>query len=258
MSLVQPRLSVQPIIFEAVRLSWRRRTEVLGYGAVPALVYALAVPFAGATSGGLVASFVQAAAFVVFAVRWHRAILLDASSNESFILPRWGWRETRFLALAFGIYLVAFLPIVIAFLPLIPLAGLFPGLWEDERGSFIVAGALIPVGAYVVARCSLALPAAAIDARISLAGAWQWSNGNGWRLALLVVVLPYLLWALFEFFAGQSWLAGGGGDINFNAVVSSAGQAAIALGVFSIEVALLSLSYRALEPSMGACRPTSR
>ena len=256
--MVQPGLPVQPIIYEAFRIAWERRTEVLRYGAVPALAYALAVPFADAPSGGLAASFVQAAAFVVFAVRWHRAILLDTHPNESSILPRWGWRETRFLALGFGIYFIAFLSVVIAFLPLIPLAGLFPGLWEGEHGSFIMAGALIPAGAYVVARCSLALPAIAIDSRISVAAAWQWSSGNGWRLVLLAVGLPYLLWALIELLPAQWWLADSGEGITFAAIFSSVGQSVIAFGVFSVEVALLSLSYRALEPSRRACRPTSR
>jgi hypothetical protein len=256
MSLAQPRLPIQPTICEGVWLSWQRRTEVLRYAAFPALAYALAVPFADAPSGRLVASFVQAAAFVVFAVRWHRAILLDTSPDE--LIPRWGWRETRFLALGFGIYLIAFLPILVAFLPLIPLAGLFPGLWEGERGSLLVAGFLIPLGAYVVARCSLALPAVAIDARISLAAAWQWSNGNGWRLALLVVGIPYLLWALIEFLPGLWWLADGGEGITPGAIASGIGESGIVFAVSAIEVALLSLSYRTLESSSPACRPTSR
>ena len=45
-------------------------------------------------------------------------------------------------------------------------------------------------GGYVVSRLSIVLPAAAIDHKDYFQSAWDISLGNGWRLFVLVCLLP--------------------------------------------------------------------
>jgi len=93
----------------------------------------------------------------------------------------------------------------------------------------------VPVS-YFVSRWSLVLPAAAIGKReVSLKWSWQLSAGNGWRLTVLVGILPMLFSAIQSLFP------------NYDSFVYTYLTTLIWLVIGSVQVGLLSLSFAYLE-----------
>lgn len=46
---------------------------------------------------------------------------------------------------------------------------------------------------WVIARVSMVLPAIAVDRKLDVVDSWRRSRGNGWKLAIIVGVLPWVL-----------------------------------------------------------------
>ncbi|HEX7968871.1 MAG TPA: hypothetical protein VF502_11685, partial [Stellaceae bacterium] len=106
------------------------------------------------------------AGFAAFAVKWHRAVLVNETVSGSDAL-RIGRRELRFLGYAILILVIVggvlFVAGMLAFLPVAMLLGnarggalAIAGFYLSEALIYVVLGA-------VVARLALALPAAALD-----------------------------------------------------------------------------------------------
>lgn len=135
---------------------------------------------------GLIISF---PIFVVFVVLCHRLVLLDAGGRGFRSFPTWSWRETRFALLAFGLALVC----VIVMVAMAAVLSMLP-LWNGERPLDHWPKYLAALPAYYVfARTSLVLPATAVDRRVNFAWAWRQTDGNGWRLVVVVGALPFFL-----------------------------------------------------------------
>lgn len=235
--------------------SYDRKIDIGGsvraaYGAVtenaPLAVELAWLPFAilvvaevialGLGGGGLLgralAGLVRAGGFLVFgtvfAVRWHRYMLLGESMSAGLFPPGWG----SFLLAGIKIGLAIFLPTFVLALILPPIGAL--------------AGIALALAS---ARLSLIFPAAAVEQPISLREAWDLIAGNYWRLfacILLCVIpfgivhaiigaigggLPWVLWFLFEV---------------IGLAVTFAGLAVVA--------SLLSDIYRGLAPATPAQR----
>jgi hypothetical protein len=93
-------------------------------------------------------------------------------------------------------------------------------------------------GAWLVARLSPLLPAIALEQRWRLRDAWELSAGNGWRLAIVVIALPYGFTLLGNLLARDG------------ASTFESAALALALAILtSLEIIALSLSYRELERS---------
>jgi hypothetical protein len=186
----------------------------------------------GGLLGRALAGLVQAGGFLVFgtvfAVRWHRYMLLGESASAGLFPPGWG----SFLLAGIKIGLAIFLPTFILTLILPPIGAL--------------AGIALGLAS---ARVSLIFPAAAVEQPISLRDAWDLIAGNYWRLfacLLLCVIpfgiahaiigaigggLPWVLWFVFEV---------------IGLTVTFAGMAVVA--------SLLSDIYRGLAPATPAQR----
>ncbi len=93
-------------------------------------------------------------------------------------------------------------------------------------------------GSYLAARLSLLLPAIALERVWSPRAAWEMSRGNGWRLAVVVIALPYLFSAVVDRLTRD-------GASAFEVIALSVAAALLT----SLEIVTLSLSYRELEPS---------
>ena len=99
---------------------------------------------------------------------------------------------------------------------------------------WVVASCFIPA-LYVMARLSLVLPGTALDGKPTLNWAWQLSCGNGWRLVLLVGLLPWLFTQVAVIL------------LRHNATLVEVVLIAVLVHVLLIvEVAALSLSYKEL------------
>jgi len=100
-----------------------------------------------------------------------------------------------------------------------------------------IAGLAKLLAYWFVARVSLMLPAIAIDRKPDLSAAWRASRRNGWRLAIVVGLLPWCLQILVDLLYRD-----GASTIEFALLV--------VLGTLTIvfEVVALSLSYWELTP----------
>jgi hypothetical protein len=118
------------------------------------------------------------------AVAWHRMILLDEPIAGR---PRFGRTELRFLGIALALSFMMAAP----FLPAAFAAG--ADAPQATVGGLVMLGAIAATTAAVlIARCYLALPAAAIGSPIGLAASWRRTRGNGWRIfwGVIACALP--------------------------------------------------------------------
>ena len=102
-----------------------------------------------------------------------------------------------------------------------------------DFGAIVVQAPVI----YLLARWSTLLPAIALGHKWSPATAWRQTRGNGWRLVLVVFLLPWAFSAAVEWanaFTGSRMLVG---------LLAIARSVFLALGIIA-----LSLSYRELPP----------
>lgn len=171
--------------------------------------------------------------FVWFAVTCHRLVLLDAASVASSFVPRWSWRETRFLFWLVGawlIFMAVFLVAATVTMNLVPWGRRQPGIWTE----WVEPLARVPAY-YVFARMSLVFPATALDRTVDLKWAWRLTKGHGWRLFIVVAILPWIISELVAL------LYRGDATAVETVVLTFLGTA-----LFAVEIAALSLSYREL------------
>ncbi len=132
-------------------------------------------------------------AYAIFAVRWHRFVLLDDHSGVLSDLP--SLRNLRFF-----LYTLAFMwmPAV----PAIIIQYLYPIKSVADGGTlsplFIFAVIFGNVMILVLFRLALLLPATAIDKPIGVRGAWRKMGGNTWNLfgAFVLIIIPLVIFAL--------------------------------------------------------------
>jgi hypothetical protein len=171
--------------------------------------------------------------FTMFAVTCHRLVLLDAESVAKRWQPRWSLRETRFFIWILGLWASGLVAMMILLLIAVNLwtwtAGGRPE-WIDWAQTALKVPLL-----YVFARLFIVFPAMALDQRPSLRWAWERTQGNGWRLVVIVAGLPvafkYLVDLLFRSEATEvEWLM----------------LTVLTVALFAVEIAAISLSYREL------------
>ncbi len=177
-------------------------------------------------------------AFALFAVTCHRLILLGDHSVPQYGLIRWSSRETRFVSWTLLIYLCAWVAAVVPnILAFHFMSGAPRPSWPMSWAMFAISFfAIMALPGYLFARLSVLLPATAVDERPSFNWAWKITKGNGWRLFLVVGVLPIVLWL------GPGYLLGH--SVIVDLVIYSAGCV-----LYVVEIAALSLSYQHLTRS---------
>ena len=201
--------------------------------------------------------------FSFFAVACHRSILIREHSVSRFGIPSWPHREFRFFRWLIFIYTIGIMSwfvvteVVIRFIDFIE-----PFLGEGLKElSIRLSGlkmilfpwtllGLIPFG-YLIGRLSLLLPAIAVDSQASLRSAWLQSKGSGWRVALLVGWIPTLLFLLESTLSSYINWRLGKQPISFSlgiyVGIFAASEALLRYTLFTIEVAILSLSFLKLS-----------
>ena len=175
------RLVLGRLLFGAAARLAQHRTVTLQTMALPALVLvveavleAVRPDLATALAGGLLALLVPLQ--VLLAINMQRLVLMGPSAVPRFGLGGWGLREWRYLGWN-GAQLLGALG---AFLLLSPLGTFGPPGWTVA----------LAVSAYVSARLALMLPGIAVDRPLELREAWRRGDGQGMRLAVIVIALP--------------------------------------------------------------------
>ena len=239
-------LPVNRIVKEAVLIVWRKRFMLLqaliGTGVALASLdmarnHALEKPHWVFV---LLFSVSSAIIFTLFAVTCHRIILMGEATVPRYGIHSWTRRELRFLGWTIvgycyfiGITMIIGMPT--AFVSSI----LFT--YEFTHKIFQVFGYAVWLpGAYVFARLAILLPATAIDERHDMKWAWDLTSNNGWRLAVVVILLPGLLAAAVDFFEIRRYLI-----IEFILHLLS-------YALMAIEIAVLSVSFRFLADATTA------
>ena len=234
------RLEVGKVVLGAFLVPWWNRQSFVRALAIPLfaivalnLSWYYAREYLSSLSTWLL-TFVWCALFVLFAVTCHRLVLLDPRSISAQLRPHWSWRETRFFVWLVIVYiLVAGALLVASALMLNIVQWTIKPLPENQMGWPMYAAALPAL--YIFARLCLVFPATAVDRRVTLRWAWRLSERNGWRLFLVVAVLPWFLSYLVTLLYRDN-----------ASVIETVAITAIGVAVLAFEIAALSLSYREL------------
>lgn len=244
-------IPILSILHDAIAIPWHKRATMF-WALLPISVALIAASMMGplilegfGNIGFLIWIIILGLAGVLFAITCHRLVLLGNESVPKYGLASWTARETRFVGwtlAAFGFAaffgFIVNIPVLVLIAALSGNSGPPPALWVASACGIL---AWIP-GYYLFARLSILLPATAVDERPSVVWARQLTRGNGWRLFLIVILLPVFITlgsGILFFLLGHSVIA--------NLLISATG---CVLGV--IQVAALSLSYKHLTESSTA------
>jgi len=234
------RLEVAKVLYGAFMVPWWKRRAFCRALAIP-LALLVTLTLSWYYGGKYLPQFsnwvlcaVWVGLFSVFAVTCHRLVLLDAASVASRPVPRWSWRETRFFYWLVGTWLICWGAGIAALTLMLNLAIMTLGSPRDGWFDWIPLAAGVPAY-YLFARLSPLFPATAIDREVNLKWAWRLTQGNGWRLFVVVAVLPWLISELVGL------LYRGNATALETAILTFLGSA-----LFAVEIAALSLSYREL------------
>ena len=185
--------------------------------------------------------------YVIFAVTWHRLVLLDDPPRW---LPSWRRRHWRFLGYSLVLFLLAYLLLIV--LGLVGTATLWAlgggPSGEEMSGpmAFLSAAAALLLGlivAWTVLRLSFVFPAAAVDEGYGLGDSWRQTRGQGLRLIAIVVLIMVPVYAALIVLTGLIGFA-----IGLIAEFSGgAASEAVGLAVFLVSASVgIVLGYVAL------------
>ena len=211
------RVVLGRILFGAASILSGNRAVALQVMALPAVVLVAAAvveavrpDLAKALRGGVLALLVPLQ--VLLAINIQRLVLMGPSAVPRFGLGGWGVREWRYLGWN-GTQLLGALG---AFLLLSPLGIFGPPGWAVAFAA----------GFYVCARLALMLPGIAVDRPLELRDAWRRGDGQGMRLAVIVIAVPLAALLLFLPLNGSALLPvrilGGLASLAVNAWVAAA------------------------------------
>jgi hypothetical protein len=236
---VTPRLDIGKVLMGAFLVPcWHRRSFLRALGIPLALLATLTLTwhYAGRdlpAAAGWAVCVVWVVFFTLFAVTCHRLVLLDAEAVSKRLRPEWSRREMLFLLWLAGVWFIA----AAAFMFVMTIAANV-SLWtlgpDQDWLDWLTYLAKIPA-AYLFARLCMVFPATALDRRADWRWAWQLTRNNGWRLFVVVAILP---WAISQLLA-----------LLYRAeatVIETILLSVTGIALFAVEIAAISLSYREL------------
>lgn len=250
------QVPVAGLLLASMSTAWENRGIYLKALALPLIVLA-ALTFVGALVPedwedvpGWYVPLLFAAGFagIFFAIACHRLVLLGPPERPfAFSLGR---RELKFilvsilLGLIFTIIMgITMLVLVFVLIPLLgPAVEVFSGDTPSEAamaawGIFLAGFFSILPAYYVLARCSMVLPAIAVgDEGFEIQDSWHMTKDNQWQVFVIVAVYPFIMSII-----GEVFLLAGSNPFT-NALSSIAYCIGLALGIFA-----LSFVYRFLR-----------
>ncbi len=163
-------------------------------------------------------------------VAFHRTFIMSIDDVNKTAVFRLSSREFKFI----GWYFVIFFFVVI----IMVLIGLFfTGVLKEVAPSSIPVNIIGSPVYYLIARWLLVIPAASVDdVDTSIASAWNLSKGNGWRLVVLVFVLPLIMNTISLFLFSQDMLI-----LSIIASVLYLVSLVVGIGVISLSYSYLKL-----------------
>lgn len=243
---MKSNLPIVPIFMEALSFPYRHHRKLLKVGFPLIITGGLHLVFVQSQVDaegnmelsmlGILLAAALALSLLIAVVGCHRIFLMDDGDDKESSLLNWTGNEIKYVGWWILIGICAALLAIPFWLIVMPFLMSFSGL--DVGNSYFlivtVSIASIPIY-YLVSRWSLVLPSSAIGIHgKSLTWSWELSSGNGWRLTLLIGILPFVSDILFDMLFSHDSLV----------LVMFQGALWLVIGV--IEIGLLSLSYKFL------------
>lgn len=184
------------------------------------------------------------AARILFAITCHRLVLIGDTGVPEYGMLSWSRREWWFLAYAMFLPAVYYLSVGLFLMAKgllmefdINIESLQILFMKGDGVIFLMFFVALP-SVYIFSRLSLLFPATAVDRDVDVDWAWNFSKKSGWRLAVIIVLLP-LFFALLEVLQLSLW----GKELNW---VKGIIDALLSLTLLAIQIVALSLSYKHL------------
>ncbi len=232
------RLPVGKVLVQAFLTPWALRHELIRALSVPAIsliMLHISEPYVRDLGNLvlLVYVLIGSVAYVLFAVTCHRIVLLGDQPVPRYGIIKWSMRETRFLFWLLGIYVVGF-----TIFPLAAFSTMYVAISEYYWLLVLLLLLLLIVilGCYVLARLSLIFPATAVDQRPDIKWAWGRSSDNGWRLVVIVGLLPFVTSLAQKLLEREN-----------STIIEDVLWPLMYILVLIVEISALSLSYKALN-----------
>jgi hypothetical protein len=240
------KLSLRRILWDAFALPWAHRVSLFRATGIPLLaIVACFLIFNSALSEpqsparwGLYFLYLVAVSWLAIIV--HQLVLLDSPVSNSLLERQAALKLSKFVLALAGVWVLRTGAILIiigglmgVLLPhYVPAGSPRPELPVSMDSISLLASIM---ASWLIARISFIFPAIAIGRKADLADAWRESRGNGWRLAIVVGVLPWALDRLTDFLYRN-----GATTVEYGLLV-------VVSAVFIVvQVVALSLSYAAL------------
>lgn len=246
-------LPVFATIRDAFQFVLNRRVRLLRALLVPAIVilfleyYSQSADWATSTDDpdfgkrvffGWIYWLIYTAPYILFAITCHRLALFGDPGVPKYGLLKWTQREWRYLGWAIVIMIIVGLcTMVINNLyvsKIVNDVGSGVSLESSESTWLMIYLAYIPI-LYIFSRLSVLYPAIAVEKPVTVKWAWWLTLHNGWRLTLVVGLLPWVL-----SFATELLLRENASLVEELIVVT------IGLILLAVEVVALSFSYKHL------------
>ena len=234
-------LPVITIVKAAALVVWRKRLSLFRTLTAAGLAIALLDTAPGYFSMGrpgwaitTLYSALSAIILTLFAVTCHRIVLLDETATPRFGIHTWSKREMRFL----GWTVVGYLFFLVIMIIIGLIVGAIPGLVNTSDVSLLIYAMLLP-SSYMLARLSILLPATAVDERHDMKWAWDITANNGWRLTVIVALLPVLLGFIGVFISDFT-------EIEAPLILRFIGHF-LSYSLVAVEIAALSVSFQYLK-----------
>jgi hypothetical protein len=234
-------LPVIRIIGDAFHFVWDKRVRLLFALAVPVvllLVVDHAVTLENNDPLKFVQAFIQMAIYILFAITCHRIALLGDEAVPNYGLRTWTAREWRYLGWSVIILVVwlLFSFVVNSFYVSMVVsrveAGARPETYQSYK--YWLTPFYIPV-LYILSRLSVLCPAIALDQKVDAQWVWRLTAHNGWRLTLVVSLLPWVLYFVLNLLLREN-----------ATLVESIIVKLLGFVLLAVEVVALSFSYKHL------------
>jgi hypothetical protein len=167
------------------------------------------------------------------AISCHRVLLLGPVSVPKFGVGHLGIRELSFIA---AMLFLGFLFGIVQLCSDLFITQVTGPLRNAENVGYVIGIIVALPSSYLFARLAFMLPSIAIETHARIPEVWQLSSGNGWRLVLLIVFMPWLVRLL-------QWNIARAMPDDIAATIANTTLYALFL---PLEIALLSVSYRHL------------
>ncbi len=168
-------------------------------------------------------------------VAYHRTFIMNIEDVEKTGIFRLGSREWRFIGWYFAMSF--FIGIIVAVVMYASIGFLKEGNVQTAR--IITFAIMIPIF-YLSAHWLLVLPASSVDdSEASLSYAWDISQGNGWRIAVLVFGIPSAVNTLNLYVFSYNYMI-----LTILGVIISLFAMVLGIGVISLSYSYLKLNSK--------------